>query len=231
MRKIRKGLIIFCSVFLMIIIAPLIGLFANHIIILDRSRDPISIPELNPNAIQEAFAYPLTLKENQKADIEFSMSLPNSSATLKILDKNIYEKNYFLNSSPIEIDGEDFLYVQEGYQHGGYSPSDFTTIHEVGSRHIRFSGGIYGSELVYRPGNYVILVYGSNEEDKGESLLTFNLLIMLDGPGSLIELLLITTGLIFLICYGLIITINYIRKIELPYKRKTKKKDVLIFQS
>lgn len=231
MRKIRKALLIFCSVFLMIIIAPLIGFFANHVIILDRTRDPITIPESNHNAIQEAFAYPLTLKDYQKADIEFSMSLPNSTATLKILDKDIYETNCLLNSSPIEINGEDFLYVQEGYRHGGYSASDFTTIYEEGSRHIRFSGGIYGSELVYRPGNYVILVYGSNEGSNGISLLTFNLLVTLDGPGSFIELLLITTGLIFLICYGLVITINYIRKIHLPYKRRTKKKDVLFFQS
>ena len=215
----------------MIITAPLIGLFANHIIILDRSRDPITITESNHDAIQEAFAYPLTLKDYQKADIDFSMSLPNSTATLKILEKEIYEANYLLNSSLIEINGEDFLYVQEGYRHGGYSASDFTTIYEEGSRHIRFSGGIYGSELVYRPGNYVILVYGSNEASNGESLLTFNLLVMLDGPGSLIQLVLITTGLIFLICYGLVITINYIKKMQLPYKRRTKKKDVLILQS
>jgi hypothetical protein len=230
MRKVRNVLLIFCSVFLMIALAPLIGFYTNRIIILDRSQDPIIIPDSNDNAIQEAFAYPLTLKDYQKADIEFSMSLPNSSATLKILEKETYESNYLLNSSPIDINGEDFLYVQEGYRHAGYSPSNYTTIHEEGSRHIRFSGGIYGSELVYRPGNYVILVYGSQEEQSEDSLLFFNLLVTLDGPGNFIQILLITSGLIVLICYGLFITINYIRKIELPYKRRVKKKKILIIQ-
>jgi hypothetical protein len=230
MKKIRNVLLVFCSVFLMIVIAPLIGFYTNRIIILDRSQDPIVIPDSNDNVIQEAFAYPLTLQDYQKADIQFSMSLPNSTATLKILDKDIYETNYLLNSSPIDINGEDFLDVQEGYRHGGYSPSNYTTIYEEGSRHIRFSGGIYGSQLVYRPGNYVILVYGSHEEQSDDSLLFFNLLVMLDGPGNFIEILLITTGLIVLICYGLFITINFIRKIELPYKRRVKKKKILIIQ-
>ena len=231
MRKIRNMLLIFCSVFVMIAVAPLIGFYSNHIIVLDRTQNPISINESNINAIQEAFAYPLTLKDYQKAEIEFSMSSPNFTATLKILEKEIYDTNYYLNSSPIEVNGEDFLYVQEGYRHGGYRPSNFTTIYDEGSRHITFSGGIYGSELVYRPGDYVILVYGSHEEDVADSLLSFNLFIELDGSGNIIELLLITTGLIILISYGIIITINYIRKIELPYKRRTKKKDVLILRS
>lgn len=231
MRKIRNTLLVFCSVFLVIAIAPLIGLYTNHEIVLDRSQDPITISESNNTAIQDAFTYPLTLKDYQKADIEFSMSLPNSTATLKILDREIYEKNYLLNSSPIEIDGEEFLYIQEDYRHGVYHPSNYTTIHEEGSRHIRFSGGIYGTDLVYKPGNYVILVYGSHEEDGKGSLLFFNLLVVLDGPGSFIGIFLITTSLIVLICYSLFITIKYIRKIELPYKKRIKNNEPLIFQS
>ena len=147
------------------------------------------------------------------------MSLSNSTATLKILNREIYEKNYLLNSSPIKINGEEFLSIQEDYRHGVYHPSNYTTIHEEGSRHIRFSGGIYGTDLVYRPGNYVI------------STINFNLLVILDGPGSFIEIFLITTSLIVLICYSLYITIKYIRKIEIPYKKRTKKKDVIIFPS
>jgi len=231
MRKIRNMLLVFCSVFLMIAIAPFIGLYTNHKIILDRSQDPITISESNSTAIRDAFTYPLTLMDYQKVDIEFSMSLSNSTATLKILNREIYEKNYLLNSSPIKINGEEFLSIQEDYRHGVYHPSNYTTIHEEGSRHIRFSGGIYGTDLVYRPGNYVILVYGSHEESGKDSSILFNLLVILDGPGSFLEIFLITTSLIVLICYSLYITIKYIRKIEIPYKKRTKKKDVIIFPS
>ena len=231
MQKIRNVLIVFFSVFLMITIAPLIGFYTSHEVILDKSQDPIVISDPNDNTIKEAFAYPFTLKENQKADIEFLMSLSNSTVTLKILEKEIYDKNYLLNSSPMEINGEDFLYVRGSDLYGGNSPSNYTTIYEEGSRYIRFSGGTDGSELVYRPGNYVILVYGSNEENSQESSLSFNLIITLDGPGNIIEILLITTALLILIFYGLFTTINYFRKIEIPYKKRTKKKKILIIQT
>ena len=229
MRNVRKAFIVFFSVFLIITFAPVIGHVTSQVVLLDRTQDPIIIREASSNGIQEAFAYPITLIEYQKADIEFSVSLPNSTTTLKILDKEIYDTNYFLNNSPIEINGEDFLTLRGAYLREEY-PSDSATIYEQGSRYIRFSGAIYGSNIVYRPGDYVILVYGSYDQDKTDSVISFNLLVKLDGPEDFIEFFLISFSLLILIIYGLIITINYIRKIEIPYKKKIKKDKIFLIQ-
>lgn len=231
MKKKREALIIFSSAFLIIAIAPVVGFATSYVTLLDRTENPIPIQESSSSGIQEAYAYPFTLTGRQKVDIQFSMSLPNSTTTLKILDEQIYEINYILNRSPIEINGEEFLNLQGAYLRD-YYPSNYVTIYEQGSRYIRFSGGIYDSDIVYRPGNYVILVYGSQEKELDEinSSLFFNLLIKLDGPGNFIELLLITLSLLTLISYCLIITINYLRKIELPYKKKIKKDKIFLIQ-
>ena len=82
MINVRRALIVFCSVFFIIIIAPVIGEVTSQVVLLDRTQDPIVIREASSNGIQEAFAYPITLTEYQKVDIEFSMSFPNSSSTL-----------------------------------------------------------------------------------------------------------------------------------------------------
>ena len=230
MRNVKRALLVFCSVFLIITIAPVIGYVTSQVVLLDRTENPIVIREASSNGIQEAFAYPITLTSYQKADIEFSMSLPKSTTTLKILEKNTYDTNYYLNNSPIYIHGEDFLNLQSAYLRENY-PSDSASIYEQGLRYIRFSGGIYGSEIVYRPGDYVILVYGSYDQDEAKSVLSFNLLIKLDGPGDFIELFLICFGLLILISYGMIVTINYIRKIEVPYKKKIKKDKILLLQN
>ena len=229
MKNLNRALTVFCTAFLIITIAPVIGYVTSQVVLLDRTQNPIAIRDASSNGIQEAFAFPITLMAYQKAYIEFSMALPNSTSTLKILDKDIYETNYFLNNSPIEIPGEDFLNLRGAYLREEY-PSDSATIYEQGSRYIRFSGGIYGSEIVYMPGDYVILVYGSYDQDDSKLTISFNLLVKKDGPGDFIEFFLISFGLLILICYSVIVTINYIRKIELPYKKKIRTDKILLIQ-
>ena len=173
-----------------LILAPILGYTLDRVEVYNRK--PVSIDENSSNGLKEAFSYEFSLVSRQKLRIEFSVYYANVSATLKIFGKGYYDQQFALNNSPTGLVGLDFIYSQFVW---GQSPSTYMSSDnersfgytEDGYWYIEFAGDTSGDYLISIPGSYVIVVYGDNNGPPSDTIVSFNLVIKMDGPGDFLE--------------------------------------------
>jgi hypothetical protein len=200
---------------ILIIAAPILGFFLDKLILY--SAAPVTPPtqETSNTDIADAYNFPVSLAKNQKLVIEFSIYYPDVSATLKILGKGAYEAAVAINANPNGITGENFIYSEFTW---GQSPSSSTastssrSITEDGYWYIEFAGTTSGDYLVSRPGDYVVVVYGTNGGSSTE--VAFNITIKTDGPGEFLQYLLLAMGIIILVVFALYFSYSYLNKLR-----------------
>jgi hypothetical protein len=147
-----------------LILGPLFGVVLDKMTIYDSK--PELIYEDSADGMTEAFAYPVTLNRDQKLIIEISDFYPNSTVTIRILAESVYKRAYSLNSTTSGVTGLQFVYCEFGY---GSTPAGSTvgantlTLPNNGIYfYIEFMGDRVGDSLISWPGNYYVVVYGSN---------------------------------------------------------------------
>ena len=195
---------------LLIILGPILGLFLNKITLVDQS---FTISATSDDDIQNATAYDFTLSKGQKIVIEFSVSTENVTADLIILGKATYDQEYESSTPPGSITGEKyFIYSQFAF---GQPPSnqassdDIRSISNEGYWYIEFAGEVSGLYLRSVPGDYVVIVSGTNS---GGPNIFFDLVIKIDGPGDIVETLLILIGVGALVAIMILGTVVYLKK-------------------
>ncbi len=196
---------------ILIILGPVLGLLLNKIILVNQ---PVVIPATSNSDIQDAYAYPFSLAKGQKIVIEFSVFTENVTATLKILGKGTYDQEDVPANPPGPIGGRSFVYSEFAY---GRSPAIYTVAYASTSRsitnegnwYIEFAGGVNGAYLVSIPGDYVVIVYGTNS---GGTNVFFDLVIKIDGPGEIIGTLIMLIGIGALVAILVIGTLGYLKK-------------------
>ena len=197
---------------IIIILGPIFGLVLDKITLYDQN---VLISTNSNSNTQEAFDYPFTLTKDQKLIMEFSVNTRNVSATLKILTSSVWENANDSGTNPNSLSGEDFTYSQFAF---GQSPSSLTgsttsrSISENGYWYCEFAGDTSGDYLISRPGDYVVLVYGSNSQAPTWTNVTFNLKLRIDGPGEFLGGLFITIGVSALVATMLLATFSYMKK-------------------
>jgi hypothetical protein len=182
--------ILFVAGLAFLILAPILGYTLDRVEVYNRK--PVNIDEYSSDGLQEAFAYHFSLTSRQKIRIEFSVYYANISATIKIFGKGYYDQQYALNNSPTGLTGLDFVYSQFVW---GQSPSTYTGSDnersfgytQDGYWYIEFAGDTSGDYLISIPGSYVIVVYGDNNGPPTDTIVSFNLVIRMDGPGDFLE--------------------------------------------
>jgi len=208
----RAKIVVILGVILLIA-APILGFLVDKFILF--SAAPVPIQEDSTSGIQKSFAFPTSIAKNQKLVIEFSVYYANISATLKIIGKGTYDAAYATNASPTGISGLNFVYSEFTW---GQSPSSSTvstnsrTINEDGYWYIEFAGSTSGDYLISRPGDYVVLVYGTNSGSSTQVF--FNITIKADGPGEFLQNLFLAVGIIILVCYVLYFSYGYLNKLR-----------------
>jgi hypothetical protein len=206
--KKKIKLVVIISV-IIIILGPIFGLLLNKITVVNQSY---IISETSNTDIQNATAYEFTLSKGQKIVIEFSVYTANVTATLKILGKGAYDQAYEASSNPGPITGENLIYSQFAF---GQTPASQTasatsrSITNDGFWYIEFAGDVTGDYLISVPGDYVVIVYGTNSFATD---VYFDLVIKIDGPGDIVETLLILIGVGTLVAIMLIATTGYLKK-------------------
>lgn len=196
---------------LLIILGPVLGLLLNKVILVNQ---PMVIPATSNTDIQDAYAYPFSLAKGQKIVIEFSLFTENVSATLKILGKGTYDEEDVPSNPPGPIGGKSFVYSEFAF---GRSPTFSTVAYPATSRsitneghwYIEFAGAVNGVYLISVPGDYVVIVYGSNT---GGTNVYFDLIVKIDGPGEIIGMLLTLVGIGMLAAILVIGTMGYLKK-------------------
>jgi hypothetical protein len=201
---------------LLIIAAPILGFFLDKLILYSAAPVNPPIQETSNTDIADAYNYPVTLARNQKLVIEFSIYYPNISATVKILGLGAYEAAVATNANPNGITGESFVYSEFTW---GQNPSSSTvstnsrSITEDGYWYIEFAGTTSGDYLVSRPGDYVVVVYGTNSGSSSTDVI-FNITIKADGPGEFLQYLLLAIGIIILVIFALYFSYSYLNKLR-----------------
>ena len=195
---------------ILIILGPILGLLLNKVTLVDQS---FVTSDTSNSDIQNATAIEFTLSKGEKIVIEFSLSTENVTANLIILGKGTYNQAYEASSAPGSISGEKyFIYSQFTF---GQTPSnqagadDIRSISNEGYWYIEFAGEVSGLYLRSVPGDYVVIVSGTNS---GGTNVYFDLVIKIDGPGDIIETLLILIGIGALLAIMFTTTLGYLKK-------------------
>jgi hypothetical protein len=149
--------------------------------------------------------------------IEFSVNYLNVTAYLKIVGKGYYDAEYLAGTNTNNLNGEDFIYSEFTY---GRSPSVYdvatstnvVSITEDGYYYIEFAGDTTGDFLRSVPGSYVIVVYGTNSGGPSWDNVKFDIAIRIDGPGQILELIMILIGVTILVALMLLLTFGYLKK-------------------
>jgi hypothetical protein len=125
-----------------------------------------------------------------------------------------------LNSTPSGISGLQFVYSEFGW---GSSPSGSTNgdseldLPNNGIYfYIEFMGDRTGDSLISWPGDYYVIVYGTNSGPASALDVNFDISIKVDGPGETLNNLFIAVGALILVAYAAlalvsILKANYLR--------------------
>ncbi|MHA1915492.1 MAG: hypothetical protein ACW986_17595 [Promethearchaeota archaeon] len=188
--------------------APILGYTLDKVQVVSST---IRINEDSSSGLQKAYAIPVSIQKDQKITIGFAVNRANVTATLKIVGKGYYDQQHALNNTPGSLSGLNFIYSQFVW---GQAPSTFTgsstsrTITNNGYWYVEFGGSTSGDFVISIPGSYVIVVYGSNSGPSSDTIVQFNLLVKVDGPGEFLRDLFYYIGagviaiFVFLISYG-----------------------------
>ena len=201
-----------------LILGPVMGLIFDKVTLYDKDLQPMQ--EDSSSGLTKAFAYQVTLSKDQKLVVEISEFYPNTSITIKIIAKSLYDQAYSLNSTPSGISGLQFVYSEFGW---GSSPSGSTNgdneldLPNNGIYfYIEFMGDRTGDSLISWPGDYYVIVYGTNSGPASALDVNFDITIKVDGPGETLNNLFMMVGALILVAYAAlalisILKVNYIR--------------------
>ncbi len=200
-----------------LILGPIIGLFFDKMTIYDKKEQLIQ--ENSNNGIAEAFAHPVTLSKDQKLIVEISEFYTNSSVTIKIIAKSVYDRAYSLNGTPSGIpsgiSGLWFVYSEFGWGASPAGSTDDATALSLPNDgiyfYIEFMGHRVGDSLISWPGDYYIIVYGTNSGPASETDVYFDISIKTDGPGETLNNILIIVGAIILVAYAALALISILK--------------------
>lgn len=199
----------------LLVLGPILGVSFDKVTLVDQKA--VIISDDSYTNITVAYDFQLEIQKDQKLIIEFSVHYLNVTAYLKICGKGYYDAEYLAETHPHDLNGEDFVYSEFIY---GRSPSAYPSvatstdevfIEEDGYYYIEFAGATFigYSNLRSIPGPYVIVIYGENN---GGDDVKFDLIIKIDGPGELLELIFILIGIIALVAIILLLSYSYLRK-------------------
>ena len=196
-----------------LILGPLLGIVLDKMTLYEQKTELIR--EDSSSGLTKAFAKQATLSKDQKLIVEISEFYSNASVTIKIVAKSTYDRAYSLNSTPGSITGLQFVYSEFGW---GQSPAGSTngasslTLPTNGIYfYIEFMGGRVGDSLVSWPGDYYVIVYGSNSGPSSATAVPFDITIKLDGPGEALNNFLIFIGIVILLVYILAVLISVLK--------------------
>jgi hypothetical protein len=200
-----------------IILGPIFGILLDKMTVYEAK--PRIISEDSSSGMKKAFAQPVTLSKDQKLIVEISQFYPNSSVTIRILAKSVYDRAYSLNSTTSGVTGLQFVYSEFGW---GSSPSGSTT----GTNsltlptdgiyfYIEFMGDRGGDwpeiSLISWPGDYYVVVYGSNSGPSSTTTVPFDITIKVDGPGEALNNFLLFVGLFIIIVYVMAVLVSILK--------------------
>jgi hypothetical protein len=201
-----------------LVLGPLFGMLLDKMTLYDGK--PEVIQEDSSIGLTNAFGYQVTLSKDQKLIVEISEFYPNSSITIKIIAKSVYNREFSLDSNPGGIPGLQFVYSEFGW---GSSPAGSTvgasslTLPSNGIYfYIEFMGDRVGDSLISWPGDYYVIVYGTNTGPVSDTNVTFDITIKVDGPGEALNNLLILVGALIIVAYVMaalvsVLKANYLR--------------------
>lgn len=210
MNKDKKTLMILAIVGVaLLIIAPLFGmLFDTKKLV---NQQGIAIDADSSVSFEDAYAVEFSLDQNEKAVIKFSVYYENVTANLKIFGKGDYDSEVSQNGTndPINENGKYFMVSQFDWS-ANPTPNTMRTATCVRDDfyYIEFMGdGDNFGNIWSEPGNYVVLVYGTNSW-AGSDDVKFNLVVEVDGAGPVLEIIFALAGWGCIIAVGVVFLIQ-----------------------
>jgi len=202
---------------LCLVLGPLLGILLDKTSIYEEK--PQVVQEASSSGMTNAFAKQVTLTKDQKLIVEISEFYPNSSVTIKIIAKSAYDRAYSLDSAPGGVSGLQFVYSKFGWAtYPNWSPADSTTgassltLPTIGIYfYIEFMGDRAGNSLVSWPGDYYVIVYGSNSGPPSVTNVYFDITVKVDGPGEALSNILILIGALIIVVYVMAVLVSVLK--------------------
>ena len=183
----------------LIICAPIVNTALYSMMLVNRQG--VVIDEDECTRFEGSYAYKFSLSQGQKLIIRFSVYYKNVSATLRIYGAGRYNMELSENdTAPSSVTGRYFLVSTPSYythpDNVGSGVTNTVTATYDDNYNIEFMGdGSNGTPNIWsEPGDYVVLVYGSNSGSTEDKDVTFNIRISADGLGSMLNTLFLVVG-------------------------------------
>jgi hypothetical protein len=163
----------------------------------------------------KAFALSVEVVEGKRLYIEFSIHEENMSVAIVILGKGTYDTLKTQNTTaPTALSGNEALnFVTYTPQMGGAvvgTPTDEVMFQYDGFIRLEFGGSTVGDSVITIPGDYVILVYGTNNwANDPDTNISFGLKVTTEGPWRAIETTFAILAFIALAIAGIIALMEY----------------------
>ncbi len=200
----KKQLMVILAV-IMFILAPVLSITLKFTTAYD-NQDILSTDSGNTGII-DAWKYDFTLSKDQKITLEFSVFHENVTANLIIIGLGQYNTLFATNASPVTATGKNFLLSSPNINvdPAGISGAGVTiatcTYDDFFSIEFMGDGTTIGTDSIWsEPGDYVIVVYGTND---GAAFnfhnIYFNLKVKVQGMGDISSLICNILGWILII--------------------------------
>ena len=196
-----------------LVLGPLLGILLDKTTIYEGK--PQVIQEDSTTSIRNAFAQQVTLTKDQKLIVEIAEFYENSSVTIRIVAKSAYDQAYSLDSAPGGIPRLEFVYSEFGW---GSSPAGSTSgdnslnLPSDGIYfYIEFMGSRDGISLITWPGDYYVIVYGTNSGPPSATDVAFDITIKVDGLGETLSNLLVLIGALIIVVYVLAVLVSVLK--------------------
>ena len=194
-----------------LVLGPFLGILLDKMTIYERK--PEVIQEDSSTSIRNSFAHLVTLSKDQKLIVEISEFYPNSSVTIRIIAKSVYDREFSLDNPPPS--GLQFVYSEFGWGTSPAGSTDWATSLNLPSNgiyfYIEFMGHRTGDSLISWPGDYYVIVYGSNSGPPSDTNVTFDITIKVDGPGETLNNFLILIGALILVVYVMLALVSVLK--------------------
>jgi hypothetical protein len=164
----------------------------------------------------DAYTLDVPIAEGQRIHVRFSVNKANMTVTLMILSKAEYITILNANvTAPNAVGaGPRLPFVTYNPDLTDTTPNgnnvDMTTLTYSGSVQFEFGGSATGDVVLNVPGDYVILVYGTNDwANDPDNIIPFSLEVTTEGPWKTFEVLFAVLAFIALAIAGLLALMEY----------------------
>jgi len=213
----KNAKILFLIGIICLILSPILGMAAAKIPVYEEGFDAANgnkktIYENSTNSLSECYVLQFSLGKDQVCYAELSVPYLNSSVNIIFFSAAEFNTEAAKEDPPGTLRapnagwGISFLdSIFDAYATPNDNGATTLAVGQGEYHYLEFMGAGTGDNIWTMPGDYVVLIWGSNSgSHPDDELVSFDIIVSIEGPGDLLSTIFSAVGFIVLTIVGLI---------------------------